>query len=137
MTAALSPIRSYASVFDGLHGRFISPELCSLILEFVASRKDSCSYGCPMAPKGERRQHSQMRNRICCGCRVKPDKGHSSREGLGFRPSSHAALRVFVAVFRPVRGFFRDADAVFLALGAALAEDSNSILGCFEVRWWP
>jgi hypothetical protein len=64
---------------------------------------------------------------------------HSSREGLGFlfRPLSHPTLRVFVAVFRPVRGFFRDAAAVFLALGAALVEDSNSILGRFEVRWWP
>ena len=54
-----------------------------------------------------------------------------------FRRLSHAALRVFVAVFRPVRGFFRDAAAVFLALGAALAGDSNSSLGCFAVRWWP
>ena len=68
--------------------------------------------------------------------RVKPDKGRSSREGLGFWSLSHATLRVFVAVFRAVRGFFRDA-AVFLALGAALAEDCNFILGCFEVRWWP
>jgi len=48
-----------------------------------------------------------------------------------------ATLRGLVAVFRPVRGFFRDAAAVFLALGAALAEDSNSSLGCFAVRWWP
>ncbi len=56
---------------------------------------------------------------------------------LRFLPLSHAALRVFVAVFRPVRRFFRDAAAVFLALGAALAEDSNSSLGCFEGRWWP
>ena len=53
------------------------------------------------------------------------------------RRLSHAALRVFVAVFRPVRGFFRAAAAVFLALGAALVEDSNSSLGCFEIRWWP
>jgi len=53
------------------------------------------------------------------------------------RPLSHATLRAFVAVFRAVRGFFRDAAAGFLALGAALTEDGESSLGCFAVRWWP
>jgi hypothetical protein len=53
------------------------------------------------------------------------------------RPFSHATLRGFVVVFRAVRGFFREAAAVFLALGAALTEDGNSSLGCFAVRWWP
>ena len=53
------------------------------------------------------------------------------------QPLSHAALRGFVAIFRAVRGFFRDAATVFLALGAALTEDGNSSLGCFAVRWWP
>lgn len=48
-----------------------------------------------------------------------------------------ATLRALAAVFRPVRVFFREPAAVFLALGVALAEDSNSSLGCFEVRWWP
>src|ERR1019366_251363 len=49
----------------------------------------------------------------------------------------HAILRAFVAVFRTVRGFFRAAAAVFLALPAALTGDSGSSLGCFAVRWWP
>ena len=46
-----------------------------------------------------------------------------------------ATLRAFVAVFRAVRGFFRNASAGFLALGAAFTEDGNSSLGCFAVRW--
>jgi hypothetical protein len=53
------------------------------------------------------------------------------------RPLSHATLRGFVTVFRAVRGFSRDAATVVLALGAALIEDGNSSLDCFEVRWWP
>ena len=53
------------------------------------------------------------------------------------RPLSHATLRGFVALFRAVRGLFRDAARVFLALGTALIEDGNSSLDCFEVRWWP
>jgi hypothetical protein len=57
--------------------------------------------------------------------------------GPRFRPLGHATLRAFVAVFRAMRGFLRDATAVFLALGAALTEDGNSILSCFAVRWWP
>jgi hypothetical protein len=52
------------------------------------------------------------------------------------RRLSYAALRVFVAVFRPVCGFSCDPPAVFLALGAALVEDDNSGWGCFAVRWW-
>jgi hypothetical protein len=48
-----------------------------------------------------------------------------------------ATLRALIAVFRPVGSFFRDAATVFLALGPALAEDGNSSLGCFEVRWCP
>ena len=48
---------------------------------------------------------------------------------------SYATLRAFVVVFRAVLGFFLDVSAVFLALCDALAEDGNSILGCFAVRW--
>lgn len=50
---------------------------------------------------------------------------------------THAALRLFFAVFRAVRGFSRAAAAGFLALGTALTTDGNSSLGCFAVRWWP
>ena len=60
---------------------------------------------------------------------------HESKCRL-LRSLSHATLRGFVALFRTVRGFFRDAARVFLALGAALIEDGNSSLDCFEVRWW-
>jgi hypothetical protein len=61
-------------------------------------------------------------------------------KGLLFDPNrtyicrwGHAILR-FVAVFRLARGFFRDAPAVVLALGAALSEDDNSSWDCFGVR---
>ena len=53
------------------------------------------------------------------------------------RPSSQATLRGFVAVFRPARGFFRNATTVFFVLGTALTEDGKSSLGCFVLRWWP
>ena len=75
----------------------------------------------PPAPEGRA-------NRPAHGAHVLP-----AEHSLG----SHATLRAFVAVFRAVRGFFRAAAAVFLALGAALTEDGNSSLGCFAVRWWP
>ena len=45
----------------------------------------------------------------------------------------HALLRAFVVVFRAVRGFFRDAAAVFLALGAASTAGGNSNFGCFAI----
>ena len=53
---------------------------------------------------------------------------------IPLRPLSHATLRAFVAVFRAVRGFFRDAAAGFFVFGAALTEDGDSSLGCFAVR---
>src|ERR1700722_9113057 len=68
--------------------------------------------------------------------RRNPCMAHESKCRL-LRSLSHATLRGFVALFRTVRGFFRDAARVFLALGAALIEDGNSSLDCFEVRWWP
>jgi len=49
---------------------------------------------------------------------------------------THAALRAFVAVL-PARGLFPACAAVFLALGAALAKNGISSLGCFAERWWP
>jgi hypothetical protein len=61
-----------------------------------------------------------------------PFEGH--RKFLRPTICGHATLRVFVAAFRAVRGFFRDA-AVFLTFGWALTEDRNSSLGCFAVRW--
>ena len=48
-----------------------------------------------------------------------------------FEPLSHATLRAFV------RGFFRDATAVFFALGAASTANGNAGLGCLAVRRWP
>jgi hypothetical protein len=53
------------------------------------------------------------------------------------RHLSHATSRAFIALFRAVRGFFRNAAAGFRALGVALTEDGDSSLGCFAVRWWP
>jgi hypothetical protein len=58
------------------------------------------------------------------------------RSGLYVLPvalGGHALLLAFVVVFRAVRGFFRDAAAVFLALGAGSTADGNSSLGCFGV----
>src|ERR1019366_1920965 len=54
--------------------------------------------------------------------------------GARCRHLSHATLRAFVAVFRAVRGFFRDAAAGFFVFGAPLTEDGDSSLGCFPVR---
>jgi hypothetical protein len=65
--------------------------------------------------------------------RRNPSMAHESK-CTPLRPLSHATLRGFVALFRAVRGFSRDAARVFLALGAALIEDGNSSLDCFEVR---
>src|SRR6202162_4358235 len=62
--------------------------------------------------------------------RRNPCMAHESKCRL-LRSLSHATLRGFVALFRAVRGFFRDAAAVFLALGTALTEERNSSLGCF------
>ena len=119
---------------DGLPGEEGTFNMCSFWLVEALTRAGQAD--------AEKLDHARLLFERVLGrrCKVEPCRSPGIADESKcspLRPLSHAALRVFVAVFRPVRGFFRDAAAVFLALGAALAEESNSSLGCFEVRWWP
>ena len=59
------------------------------------------------------------------GVRVVIPASPISRNVALFNPRVTPPCELFVAVFRPMRGLFREAPAVFLALDAALTPDGN------------